>query len=289
MQNSDPSSIPGEMFTSCPNCLKQFRIQPAQLSTADDRVICGVCKHIFNALSRLSDVPLTPDQMSCKFAHEPAQNLVSEAGLDEEPEFDIPVSTHEKEKEAKSDKEGLLSEFPDQILGDIPDELREEIPAKRGLLATISLAIGTILLLLTIILQLTWFNRDELLLRYPQFVPVARDICDRLQCEIPRHKDISAIKLLNRDVRNHPVYEGSLLVNATMTNKSESTQPFPRIQLALFNTGGKVIGYREFKPKEYLDDSIDIAVGMRPESLIHFVLEVAGPTEDAVSFEFHFL
>jgi hypothetical protein len=95
--------------------------------------------------------------------------------------------------------------------------------------------------------------------------------------------------LLNRDVRNHPLYEGSLLVNATMANKSETIQPFPRIQLALFNPGGEVIAYREFKPEEYLDDSIDIAAGMVPESPIHFVLEVGGPTEGAVSFEFHFL
>ena len=95
--------------------------------------------------------------------------------------------------------------------------------------------------------------------------------------------------MLNRDVRNHPLYEGSLLVNATMANKSETIQPFPLIQLALFNPGGDVIGYREFKPEEYLDDSINIPAGMMPESPIHFVLEVGGPTEGAVSFEFHFL
>ena len=104
-----------------------------------------------------------------------------------------------------------------------------------------------------------------------------------------RHKDISLIKLLNRDVRNHPLYEGNLLVNATMANESGTIQPFPLIQLALFNTGGEVIGYREFKPQEYLDDSINIQAGMLPESPIHFVLEVSGPTKDAVSFEFHFL
>jgi predicted Zn finger-like uncharacterized protein len=295
------------MFTSCPNCQKQFRVQASQLSIADGQVKCGVCDHEFSALSRLSDVPLTLEQMNYEFDYEPEENPEAEAELGEEPEFEIfdqarSEETHEEEDdseivnsgEAQSEKASLdetdtLSEFPDEILGDIPDELRETLPVKRSLLATLSWAFGALLLLIIIVAQLAWFNRDELLLRYPQLDPIAREICDRLQCEILRYKDISSIKLLNRDVRNHPLYEGSLLVNATMANKSETIQPFPRIQLALFNPGGEVIGYREFKPEEYLDDSIDIPAGMMPELPIHFVLEVGGPTEGAVSFEFHFL
>lgn len=295
------------MFTSCPSCHKQFRVQASQLSIADGQVKCGVCDHQFSALSRLSDVPLTLDQMNDEFDYEPEKHSAAEAELGEEPEFEIfeqamPEEAYEKKvdsevanseeaetNEAGSEETGLLSEFPDEILGEIPDELREKPPAKRSLLATMCWGFGALLLLIMIIAQLAWFNRDELLLRYPQLDPVARKICDRLQCEILRHKDISSIKLLNRDVRNHPLYEGSLLVNATMANKSETIQPFPLIQLALFNPDGEVIAYREFRPDEYLDDSINISAGMMPESPIHFVLEVAGPTEGAVSFEFHFL
>jgi len=271
------------MFTSCPDCLKQFRIQASQLSIASGQVECGACGHQFNALSRLSDTPLTLNQKNYEFDYE----LSAEPALGEEPEFDIPVSENEKEatSNAETNEGALMSEFPDEI----PDELRDELPVKRSLLATIIWAFGALLLCIIIIVQLAWFNRDELLIRYPQLEPVAREICERLQCEILRHKDISSIKLLNRDVRNHPLYEGSLLVNATMANKSETIQPYPQIQLALFNLEGEVIAYREFKPDEYLDDSINIPAGMMPESPIHFVLEVGGPTEGAVSFEFHFL
>jgi predicted Zn finger-like uncharacterized protein len=320
MQNSKSPSLAGGMFTSCPNCQKQFRIQASQLSIADGQVKCGVCDHEFSALPRLSDVPLTLEQMNYEFYYEPEENPVEEEP-GEEPDFDIfeqamsekdgPEEAHGEVdsetvingdtpsevislEEAKldiseSDETDTLSEFPNEIHGDIPDELRETLPVKRSLLATISWAFGALLLVVIITAQLVWFNRDELLLRYPQLDPVAREICDRFQCEILRYKDISSIKLLNRDVRNHPIYEGSLLVNATMANKSETIQPFPRIQLALFNHGGEVIAYREFNPEEYLDDSIDIPAGMMPESPIHFVLEVGGPTEGAVSFEFHFL
>jgi hypothetical protein len=232
--------------------------------------------------------------MNYEFDYEPEEHTATETDSGEEPEFEIFYQARPEEakleeinsEEARAGKSGsdeadLLSEFP--------DELREKPTLKRSLLATMCWGFGALLLLIIITTQLAWFNRDELLLRYPQLDPVARKICDRLQCEILRYKDISSIKLLNRDVRNHPLYEGSLLVNATMANKSETIQPFPLIQLALFNPGGEVIGYREFKPDEYLDDSINIPAGMMPESPIHFVLEVGGPTEGAVSFEFHFL
>lgn len=302
MKNSESSLLPRGLFTSCPSCLKQFRIQASQLSAAAGQVECGVCSHQFSALSRLSDVPLTLDEFSYESAQKPVPVPTEAEGVEPEPEFDIPAFLSEKEAIANevrheaaefdktvADEEALLNEFPKNILGDLPDELREESPAKRSLLATISWGLGAALLLIIIVAQLAWFNRDELLLRYPQLEPAARKVCERLQCEILRHKDISLIKLLNRDVRNHPLYEGNLLVNATMANKSETIQPFPLIQLALFNTAGEVIGYREFKPQEYLDDSINIQAGMLPESPIHFVLEVSGPTKDAVSFEFHFL
>ncbi len=273
--------MPGGLFTSCPSCLKQFRIQASQLSTAAGLVECGVCGHQFSALSRLSDIPLTLDQINYEYDDKSAQKPVAEQ--DQEPEFDIPDSRNEKEAYSK----GVRHE--DVLLSDLPDELREELPVKRSLVATICWGLGAVLLLIIIAAQLFWFNRDKLLLRFPQFEPVAREVCERFQCEILRYKDISLIKLINRDVRNHPLYEGSLLVNATMANKSETIQPFPLIQLALFNTGGEVIGYREFKPEEYLDDSISIQAGMLPDSPIHIVLEVSGPTKDAVSFEFHFL
>ena len=273
--------MPGGLFTSCPSCLKQFRIKASQLSTAAGQVECGVCGHQFSALSRLSDIPLTIDQINYEYDYESVQKPVPEQG--QEPEFDIPDSRNEIEAYSKEVK------HKEVLLSDLPDELREELPAKRSLFATISWGLGAVLLLIIIIAQLFWFNRDELLLRFPQLEPVVREVCDRLQCETIRYKDISLIKLINRDVRNHPLYEGSLLVNATMANKSETIQPFPLIQLALFNTGGQVIGYREFKPEEYLDDSISIQAGMLPESPIHFVLEVSGQTKDAVSFEFHFL
>lgn len=284
------------MFTSCPNCLKQFRIQASQLSIADGQVQCGVCDHAFSALSRLSDVPLTLDQMRDNFAYQAEIYPSAAVKIKRQSELttskDAPKQEEckpAKSNQTRSDKTDILHEFPSDILGATQDVLHGGSKKKHSLPATMYWEFGALFLCVIITAQLAWFNRDELLLRYPWLDPLVREVCDRLPCEILRYRDINAIKLLNRDVRNHPTYHGKLLVNATMVNTSETTQPFPRIQLALFDSNGTVIGYREFKPEEYLDDSIHISRGMLSESPMHFVLEVGGAMKGAVSFEFHFL
>ena len=311
MKNTEIPFLPQGLFTSCPNCMKQFHIQAAQLSMASGRVECGSCGHRFSALSRLSDIPLVLDELNYEFncGPEPESESTREPAQKPIPEVEIPVSSNEDKSDSKAeqqeiestpsatavetDEEALLSEFPEHFPESLPehfsDELRETLPEKQSSFATISWGLGAFLLLIIIIAQLAWFNRDQLLIRYPQLVPVAREICEHLHCDIFKHRDISAIKLLNRDVRNHPLFEDSLLVNATMANQSGTIQPFPLIQLALFNSSGEVIGFEEFKPDQYLDDSINIYAGMMPQLPIHFALEVSGPTKDAVSFEFHFL
>lgn len=242
------------MFTSCPACQRQYRISAKQLAAAEGIARCGYCGKEFNALQRLTDRPV---KLALK--PPPRDYYVSEVEDDDEPQFDIPevLESDEKPQSARSTR----------IL--------------RVLLA--------VLLLLTVFAQLTWFNRDYLLQRYPELQPWAEQLCEKLGCHVVRESSTAGIKLLNRDVRMHPNYQDTLLVNATMANRSDSIVPFPRVQFALFDTGGKMIAERKFNPEEYLDTSINIKQGMQVNQPVHFVLEVTGPTQDAVSFEFRFL
>ena len=74
-----------------------------------------------------------------------------------------------------------------------------------------------------------------------------------------------------------------------MMNQAQSKQPFPDVQLALYDTNGQLIAHRIFQPNDYLDESISIDGGMAPKVPIHFVLEVVDSSKDTVSFEFSFL
>jgi len=292
------------MFTDCPGCNRQFRIRADQISVANGLVKCGFCGEQFNSLGRLHDKPL------------PVSEHIAESlqDVEAEPEFYIPPAeedaaeqienllisnTSTDEVDAAQEKENSdIGEFDEvepafvdsnsMAEYDFPLELVEEAVHKPGLLARSFWAGGTILLLLIIVAQLVWFNRDEIRLRYPEGTPYLEQLCEKLQCSLIRHRDISTIKLLNRDVRLHPRFEQALLVNATMLNESKWLQAYPKLQLILFNTNGELIAYRYFSPFDYLDLSIDIPRGMEPGTPIHFVLEVVGPIEEAVSFEIYF-
>jgi len=181
---------------------------------------------------------------------------------------------------------------PDQPVAaryDFPDTyLKDETPAP-GRRNRILWGLGCVLLMIVLVTQATWYHRDRVLARYPQFIPAVQQFCGHLGCRVTRFRETNGIRLVNRDVREHPRYVDSLLVNATMINHSANVQPWPLIRLSLFDTHGNIISYRDFLPGEYLDDSIDRSAGMSVNAPVHFVLEVTGPTEGAVSFEFDFL
>lgn len=42
------------LLTICPNCTAQFKVQPEQLNVRQGRVMCGRCRHVFNAFQSLS-------------------------------------------------------------------------------------------------------------------------------------------------------------------------------------------------------------------------------------------
>lgn len=174
-------------------------------------------------------------------------------------------------------------DFPDA------DEILSEEPTKRRWIPTLFWTSACFVGLIAITLQLAWFNRDLVSMKYPQVTPYIKQVCSELDCRILRHRDTQAIKLVNRDVRLHPNYQDTLLVNATMNNELSVHQPYPRVQLTLFDTSGALLGHRKFIPSDYLDESIDLDEGMPINIPVHFVLEVSGPTAGAVSFEFRFL
>ncbi|OGT32248.1 MAG: hypothetical protein A2W28_01510 [Gammaproteobacteria bacterium RBG_16_51_14] len=316
------------MFTDCPDCARQFRIHAEQLSAANGQVRCGYCGKQFNALERLHDSPLpetellpvqdTDEKSEIHPEREPqfdisiaenelaidslvAMKVAGEPGsVDADILFNdiAEVSAELEARPADSTTRGQYDKENDEAgtdaepVRDTPDGLAELLSdhlPRRSLAGRMLWGLATLLVAMLVVVQAAWYHRDELMYRYPVLVPWVQQLCERLDCETIRRRDVSAITLLNRDVRFHPRFADALLVNATMTNLSQGVQPFPRIQLTLFDTGGNVIAYREFNPADYLDDSIGIEEGMAPDFPIHFVLEITGPSHGAVSFEFRFL
>jgi len=308
------------MYADCPNCKTEFHITAKHISAASGKVQCGICDHVFNAVARLHDeailqklkpagtdsidagVNVGARQADSEHSDEPdlhptgAEAIIAADAEPPDPQADSPAvgeaaDAHRRGQGSDHNEPVFEAEIdPDVDLAyaAVAGELEQAEPAKNRSLALFWSA-GALSLLLIAVAQVLWFQRDLVLQHYPEAVPYARQLCERFQCAIIRKRDLSAIELLNRDVRLHPTFGETLLVNATMMNQLAGIQPYPTVQFNLFDTGGAIIGSRKFTPQQYLDQSIAVHAGMQPGSPVHFVLEITGQTLNAVSFEFRFL
>jgi len=280
------------MYTNCPSCARQFHIYSQQLSAAKGMVQCGFCGKQFNALERLHDVPQAEGIYG--------QKDVKESKIEQEPQFFIPDVTSETGLQAADKEQGHRLQQTEVEVSDHADahtqnqlaidmELLETVRSKSGRMSSMMWSLGIIVTMVVLTAQAGWFNRDYILSKNPQFMPYATQLCERLQCNLIRNTSLSSIVLVNRDVRDHPRYEDALLVNATMENESDRIQPYPQVLLTLFDSQGALISYRQFSPKEYLDQSINIEEGRMPDKPLHFVFELTMSIEEAVSFEIQFI
>jgi len=256
------------MYTDCPSCQRQFRVTARHLSAAAGLVRCGFCGARFNALERLHDTPLSRPAVAVTA---PEPELV-------EPDFDIAMAEPPPVTQERPATPPWRSRAAIEV-----DEVTVE-PGRRW-----GWSLAVLVLLLIGAAQVAWFQRDVLRASYPALSPYLERLCRQLGCTVLRGRDLGAISVLNRDVRAHPRYQDTLLVNATISNGARFAQPFPRIQLALSNRNGKVIAARAFAPGEYLDASIDQQLGMTPGAPVQVVLELANVGTDAVSFEIGFM
>lgn len=337
------------MYTRCPHCDTWFRIGAEQLAQAHGQVRCGVCTHVFNALSSLSEraeqrphsgttatsaeVEVPPPSPS----HEPVTALSAFQASDRT-STDIaaddfndtaapsPVRAMKEARPSPPHDEADLPPLPANATdsglaepwitaegGPSATALRREpslgttgvdvgtinvedragaappvTRARRGGLATGLWGVASLLLIVTLAGQYVYFHRDELA-QYPELRPWVVGFCDVLGCEVSLRKDASRISLLNRVVQSHPQHENALLIDATLVNDADFTQPYPIVELRFSGLNNQLIAARRFRPYEYLPPDTEIKPGMPPQEPVRFSLEIADPGKDAVSFQFNLL
>lgn len=190
------------------------------------------------------------------------------------------------EGEFSQDHEAVAELIYPQVLED--DIARLRAVAARGKVRKVfaALIIG---LLGILVLQYAWFMPEDMAMRYPQTRHLLDTWCRFSGCTLAEQRDPAQVKVLSRDVRVHPKYEGALLVSAQLVNAANFVQPYPMVQFTLFNVNGQTIATRTFAPQEYIGPSVDIGAGMIPTVPTQIELDVLAPDEAAVSIEFRFL
>lgn len=286
------------MLTLCPHCKTVFRVHTTQLAAARGFVECGACDRVFNALDHLAEeparsaaltptLPVTPPPATPEADEDGPR--VGVASLDE---VVIAEAEPPMPRIALVEPDAAPVLHNDAALDEAPSVLREDLArmaARERTRGRFTWSLLALLLLVGLGAQAAWYWRSELIARFPQVLPQATRLCAQLGCRLEEPVGVDDIELVARDVRDHPQYAKTLLVNATLQNRGARAAKFPIIQLGVYDASGTVVGVRRFKPGEYLDQSIDIAAGMPAGGRIYIVLEIANVGDRADSFEFLFL
>jgi len=243
------------MLARCPECRTLFRLSATELKAAHGKVRCGICHGVFDALEALVD----------------AQS--------EAPTRAAPGDATAGRTDGAQAADSALAQALDLTA------IEGLVPKHRASLWRA----GAVMLLMLLLGQIAWFQGARLLALFPVARPPLEWACAHWHCRLPRYRDPGLIRLVSRDVRVHPRAADALLINALFTNHAEFPQPYPVLQLGLYDTDGQVLAARRFVPKEYLEKHVDPALEMPPGIPVHIVLEVQGLRKNPVSFEFKFL
>ena len=175
----------------------------------------------------------------------------------------------------------------------LPEVLRDEAEEfAAGNLArrrNIGYGVAALALLMLLAGQYVFFMPEDAARRYPQWRGAIESVCVRIGCVLAERRDPARIRVLSRDVRVHPRYEGVMQIKATLSNVAPYRQPYPQVRFTLFNVNGQTIATRIFQPSEYLGRAVAASARARPRTPFQLALDVLAPEQAAVSFEFSFL
>lgn len=146
--------------------------------------------------------------------------------------------------------------------------------------------IGSLLLMLTLVLQVVYYSRDELA-KDASLRPWLIQMCQYVNCTLTQPYDIKQIDIIGREVRSHPSARKALIASTTLINNADFVQPFPLLTVVFSDINGKTLAQRRFTPREYLSNKVDLAAGMTPDLPLRIELELVDPGKDAVNYEFH--
>ncbi|MCP4126370.1 MAG: DUF3426 domain-containing protein [Gammaproteobacteria bacterium] len=233
-----------------------------------------------NVDNELSDVLRELEEFELNTRQQTAATPLSET---ETPELDEPVTLDLAEIEAAEPAVAFKNPgLQDQLLMD--DILGNKTPAKQS--SSVWWSIGILTLLLLALSQLSWFGRDKLM-HYPEGRMLLENACNLMGCGLPTIRAPEQIQVLSRSITSHPKVESALLIQLTIANKANFSQPYPVLQISLYSSEELLVVQRRFKPDEYLTNN-STSGQLDPGRALYVELEINDPGDDVTGFKLEF-
>lgn len=240
--------------TQCPECGTRFKVSQAQLDMHQGMVRCGRCQAIFNAIKQLHDNELSPQLTLTLDLEEmqqvPVQSLVEPI-----------LATHDK-----YDFSHLVTASKEEALEISASVIKKSVHW--------SWVVVTLLLVIVLLAQATYFFRVELVAHLPGIKLALTSYCKLLNCDIPLPKKIDQLSIESSDLQSDPKQASVITLNVILRNRAAYAQTYPNLELTLTNSMDEALARRVFPPAEYLKTGEDEKQGLLPNHEIGIKLHL---------------
>lgn len=137
------------------------------------------------------------------------------------------------------------------------------------------------LLILTLLVQVAVYFRNDLVTALPQTRSVLTLACKPLGCEVEYVRRIDRIAIIGSSLQQSPGSQSGqtrqMTLRLTMQNRSADPQPWPHLLLSLSDASGTIVAKKVIDPQQYLPaPRQNVPFAAREEIGLEIPLEVSG-------------
>ncbi|MCQ8106366.1 DUF3426 domain-containing protein [Methylomonas sp. SURF-2] len=116
--------------------------------------------------------------------------------------------------------------------------------------------IGNAVLLLVLLGQIAYFERENLL-RRPPFYSALTQVCRLIGCRVPPYRNPADWSISHSEWQAH--LDNRYVLTAALTNQAEFSQAFPALKLTVNDYNGRLLAERLFPPATYTHETLSAA------------------------------
>ena len=248
-------SLETHLTTQCPQCATTLQADIALLQRSNGWARCGRCHFLFDVVNHVGIPTLTPAAEPADSGEAPADTPNESTNLSDLSDvsasddvvvdqlfekvvtgFDPALNTPQSERIEAIDRLPLVE--PPPIANPSASALWR---------AVLNILIG--LLLLALIGQLLYLQRDHLQERWPNASVQLLRMCQPVGCEVPLKRDLNAVKIISSSVVQ--LSGGVLQLNVVIENGSTEPIETPEVWLSLANADGIAFAAQGFGPDDW--------------------------------------
>ncbi|MDN2704790.1 DUF3426 domain-containing protein [Janthinobacterium sp. SUN100] len=128
----------------------------------------------------------------------------------------------------------------------------------------VAMALGSVVLLLLLFLQVMTTFRNPLAAQFPQWKPTLVALCKLSGCQVDLPAQIEALAIEQGELQT--LKDQTFSYVSLLRNQGRSVQAWPSIELILNDANDKPVLRRVIAPRDYLPATIDVSTGFAPRS-----------------------